>query len=606
MWGMTRHPDRLRFYLSFAIAVLTILIYLPALDYPFVNYDDNLYVTDNGRTQQGLTWDNVGWAFTTGYASNWHPLTWLSHMLDVTLFGLDSGWHHAVNIAIHAAAAALLFRVLAGMTGAVWPSAAVAGLFAWHPLHVESVAWIAERKDVLCAFFWIAAMGAYGRYAARPGVARYGLVAGLFALALMAKSMAVTLPCALLLLDVWPLDRLRLHEAGALRRGARLVAEKAPLFAMSAAASVAAYMTQRAGGSMNVGDTLDWPARVANALTGYGFYLRATFWPSELAVYYPHPRDAVSWAAAWTALAAILLITVIALSVVRQRPYLAAGWFWFLGVLVPVIGLVQVGGQAYACRYAYLPHIGLFMALSWSAAELVRDRRRMAGVVMAVALALCLWRTHEELKPWRSSHALFSRALAVTGSNSMTETALGNALIHMGRAEEALFHLDAAIAMTPGYVEAHINKGKALNFLGRRREERETYLLALTAAPENPKLHGNLGASYAREKAWAEAERHFRAAIAAEPTYGAAYGNLAFALLDQGKYGDAAAAFETALTYGAGREDLWLGLATARWRGGETSKARDAVERALRLAPESPEARALAAEMVDGGGGVGP
>jgi len=358
------------------LAVATVAVYWPVGGYDFTNFDDPGYVSENPHVLAGLTWEGVRWAFTNAQEANWHPLTWLSHMLDCQLFGPSAGRHHLVNVGLHALSILLLFLVLARMTGRRWPSAMVAALFALHPLHVESVAWISERKDVLSALFWMLTMGAYVLYAERPSVIRYLPVFVFLALGLMAKPMLVTLPFVLLLLDFWPLGRLKGaaatgKEASGFpwRRAGRLVLEKAPLLVLAAAASGVAYLVQQKIGAMEFGARVPWTGRLANAVMAYVTYLVKAVWPGGLAVFYPYDEHLPAWEVG-LASAALAAVTALVVWQGRRRPYLAVGWFWYVGTLVPVIGLVQVGGHAMADRYTYIPLIGIFVAAAWGAADL--------------------------------------------------------------------------------------------------------------------------------------------------------------------------------------------------------------------------------------------
>jgi tetratricopeptide (TPR) repeat protein len=441
---------------------MSALPYLGAGGYSFINLDDLKYVIGNSRVRAGLTLEGVQWAFTTFLASNWHPLTWISHMADVSLFGMDAGWHHRVNVFFHASAAALFFLAFWRMTGKMWESALVAALFGVHPLHVESVAWIAERKDVLCAFFWAAGLAAYARYADCPGIRRYGVVLLLFVLGLLSKSMMVPFPFVLLLMDRWPLDRYARVPA------AQLLLEKAPLVILSVAACVATLLAQ--SGTMPA----QYPLyeRVANALVSCVAYLGKTAWPAGLSVFYPHPADVAGGTPAWKmAAAAILLsgITGIVIAQRKRRPFLAVGWFWFAGTLVPVIGLVQVGKQAMADRYAYIPLIGIFIMVAWLSGEIVRARpqyRRAAAVAAGIALLALGGAAHVQAGYWKDSLTLYAHGLSVTSNNALLQNNLGAELDHLGRTREAIPHFREALRIQPDYGDAHNNLGLALGTLG--------------------------------------------------------------------------------------------------------------------------------------------
>lgn len=506
--------------IAVALAVLTAAVYAQVAAFDYVNYDDPFYVRENLIVQRGLTGYGLKWAFTTTTLGNWHPLTWLSYMIDCRLFGAGPGAHHLVNVFFHLLNSILLFLVLQRMTQARWPSAFAAALFALHPLHVESVAWISERKDVLSAFFWMLTMGAYSLYAQRGGARHYILVFAFLAAGLMAKSMLMTLPVILLLMDFWPLGRFekarppapapavpapRASSGGRKRRGAQterkpaaqagsrgdlrrflpLFAEKVPLLALSIAAGAAAIVTQQKSGAVVSLTQLSLADRVGNALVSYVLYLWKTIWPADLAIFYPlHP-----WPPAAVAAAALFLAAVSAAVCRWGRgfPYLVFGWVWYLVTLVPVIGFVKLGDAAMADRYTYIPLIGPFVALTWGARDLAKRLRLPRSVVPAAAcgiLAACAIVTHGQIAHWRDSLALFTRALAVTEKNFLAHTNLAVALIEAGKAEEGLGHIERAIEIAPRFAHAHYNRGVALERMGRRNEAVEAYGKALALNPD--------------------------------------------------------------------------------------------------------------------------
>lgn len=502
-----------------ALALLTLALYVPVLRHDFVVYDDPVYVVDNPHVRAGFTVDGVRWAFVSMAASNWHPLTWLSHMADCQLFGTHAAGHHATSVAIHTVTALLLFALLSRTTGALWHSGFVAALFAWHPLHVESVAWVSERKDVLSGLFFMLTMLAYVRYAERPSVRRYAVVAGLFALGLMAKAMLVTLPLILLLLDVWPLRR----------TGGRLVTEKLPLFSLSAAVAGVTYVAQSAGGAVLGLARVPLESRLANAPVSLATYLGKAFWPSRLAVFYPYEVAIEAWR---VGVAAVVLAAVsVAVWRARRRcPPVLVGWLWFLGMLAPVIGLVQAGEQRMADRYTYLPLIGVFIMVAWCSSTLPASRRLRAALVAMAALALagCLALTRAQLGHWRDSVALFSHALEVTPRNPLAHVNLGSALLargdvagaarsyveaarqrpdwfparfnagmalaRLGRDDEAMLHLDAARRLEPASAETHFQLGVVLERRGQLKEAQGQYREALEHAPGHPMARTRLDA----------------------------------------------------------------------------------------------------------------
>jgi hypothetical protein len=459
--------------IALALLALTAAAYAPLARNEFILVDDYTYIVNNEHLRGGVTLASLRWAFTASHASNWHPLTWISHMVDFRLFGFDARGPHLVNLLLHAAGAALLFAVARAMTGSLWRSALFAALLAVHPLRVESVAWAACRKDVLSGLFWVLALGAHLRYARRPGVGRYLLLLGLFSLGLLSKPTVVTLPFALLLLDFWPLGRLAQGGAGGPRlagRAARLALEKVPLLLLSAAASLATYRVQESTGAMAFLRDLPVAARAANALLAYVAYLRQTVWPQGLAVFYPQPAAPPP---AWQPLGALLLlgaVTAAALFAVRRRPWLATGWFWYLGTLVPMIGLVQVGGQARADRYTYLPLMGVFLLAVWGASEPALRRRALrpvvAGAAIAVVTALAV-ACRAQAGLWRDTLTLFTHADAVTERNWMAQNNIGAALANRGELERALPHFRRALVYRPGYPEANDNVHRLMIDLGR-------------------------------------------------------------------------------------------------------------------------------------------
>jgi tetratricopeptide (TPR) repeat protein len=510
-----------------ALVVATLLVYCPCFDHPFVNFDDVGYVAENWHVRDGLSAGGVDWAFTTFDKANWHPLTWLSLQLDSTLYGgPKAGGFHLTNVLLHAANVLLLFLVLGRMTGAVGRSAVVAGLFALHPLHVESVAWVAERKDVLSTLFWILTLAAYLHYVRRPGVLRYLLVVLAFALGLLAKPMLVTLPCVLLLLDWWPLGRLTGPVPAAQTAGAspaarpttvrRLLLEKLPLFALALASCAVTLLAQSRGEAVKSFEAFPPGARAANALLAYVGYLGKTFWPARLAVFYPHPGASVSVAAALGAGVLLVIITALVLGPGRRRPYLAVGWLWYVGTLVPVIGLVQVGIQGMADRYTYVPLIGVFLMLTWGAADLAAacrlPRLALAGAA-AVALSACAVLSWVQVGYWSSPQSLWEHALEVTEPNVVALSNLAECYRDQGRFEAARRAYERAVAVDPGQPHPHRYLGDALAKLGRWEEAADEYRTAVRLDPDLFVAHYNLGMVLAGLGQWEEAVREYREAL---------------------------------------------------------------------------------------------
>jgi len=471
-----------------ALAAITFAVFGQTLRHGFVDFDDDVYVYENPMVARGLTFKGIVWAFTQSQASNWHPLTWLSHMLDCQLYGLNPGGHHLTNVLLHTATVIALFLVLRQMTGALWRSAFVAAVFAIHPLRVESVAWVAERKDVLSGLFFMLTIGAYVRYALRPwSVARYGLVVLLFVMGLMCKPMVVTLPVVLLLLDYWPLQRM------GTRKLSGLVMEKLPLLALSVASCVATFLAQDQAIQSTV--LFAVPLRFGNALAACMIYLRQMVWPSGLAMCYPYPHNGLSGYEVGLAGTLLASLSAVAWGERRTRPWLLMGWLWYLVMLLPVAGIIQAGLQAHADRYTYLPQIGIYAALTWLMAEwsakLHVGRRAIGGLITAMLgmLIICAW---QQTTYWKNSETLWTHALDCTTGNYVAHNSLGNALGQMGRVEEAISHYQTALEIKPDYAEAHANLGSVLDQKGRVDEAEAQFQKALQIEPSNPAFQNNL------------------------------------------------------------------------------------------------------------------
>ena len=504
-----------------ALLLVTFAVYARVRHFDFVNYDDPEYTTGNPHVRQGLTLQGLEWALTSHDAANWFPVTWVSHMLDCQFFGSESGWHHVHNVLLHALAAILLCIFLQQATGARWRSALVAFFFALHPLHVESVAWVAERKDVLSACFWFLTLLAYVWYVGRPGWGRYLALASGLCLGLMAKPMVVTLPFVLLLLDYWPLARLRQHRH-------KVIWEKLPLLALSGAAATITYLVQEHAGAVK---PLPLGTRLANATLSGALYIVKTFWPSRLAVFYPYPHEFKLI----PLLAAGLLLAGLTASVIRLRrraPYLLTGWGWFVVTLVPVIGLVQVGGQAHADRYMYIPMVGLVIMLVWGAAEIFEGVRAKA-VTIPLAGAACLScaaLTWIQVGYWGNSETLFRRALEVTEDNPVANHNLGNYLMTLpGRLAEAFPYLETAVRLNPDSPPAHTDLGDALAKAGRLPEAIAQFEAAIHLAPDAPIPHNNLGSALTQTGHLPEAITEFQTALRLDPNYEEARRSLAVA-----------------------------------------------------------------------------
>ncbi len=513
---------RAEWFVLVVLVAVTFAVFSPVLSHEFTLYDDTGYVTENAMVTAGFTWRGVLWAFTTTYMGSWHPLTWLSHMADVQVFGVVPRWHHLTNLVLHVVNTALLFLVLRAMTGAPWRSATVAALFALHPLHVESVAWVAERKDVLSTMFWMLGLGAYARYVRDPHIAGYLVVVLAVVFGLLAKPMVVTLPFVLLLLDYWPLDRFnRSSPSFATLRA--LAWEKFPLFVLAAAASAVTLYAQRVDGNVAELEQLPVSARLANTVVSYFGYIEKTVWPRGLAVFYPHPATLPGGLSGWqvaVAGAALLAISGVTLWAGVRRGYLLVGWLWFLGTLVPVIGLVQVGHQGMADRYTYVPLIGLFIAGAWALADLVEGRpfRRAAlGVVGGCVLAVIVVATWTQVGYWRNTITLFEHASRVTGVNRVAHLQLGAAYAREGRYDDAAAQYRAALAIKSDSVEAYNNLGIVLAQAGNPSEAAGFFRAALEISPTDARLHANLARALRRTGAVSEAVEHYRDAVRLDP-----------------------------------------------------------------------------------------
>jgi protein O-mannosyl-transferase len=602
-------PHRLAILISLLLVVTCVGAMAGVLENGFVNYDDGTYVVDNPHLRGGLTANGLAWAFTSTYAGNWHPLTWISYLLEVELFGLSPGMFHLTNLLIHAASVLALFLMLERMTGAIWRSACVAALFGLHPLHVESVAWIAERKDVLSGFFGILTVGAYVRYVERPSPLRYLLMTACYALGLMAKPMLVTLPCLLLLLDYWPLGRWQpwVMPTPAVRSGrrttapprpsiafGRLLVEKLPLFGLAALSSAATLYAQSASGAVRSFDQVPLGLRAENTLLAYVHYLSKTFWPFDLAVYYPY---LASSSPEWQAVAAGLFLVGVSIVVValgRRYPYLPVGLFWFVGTLVPVIGLVQVGRQGMADRYTYLPLIGLFIVVAWGAADLAARRFRPAVWLVpltAVMLGACIILSRAQVGYWHDSVALWSHALDATGSNFVAENNLGRALFEQpGGFPEAETHFARAARLEPESDEAEGNLGMAQ--LAQGNLEEAVYHLSRAQAlnAKSAKTHNNLGLALLYQGKPDKAHEHFLLASQLEPGMVDVRANIGVALLQQGKPAEAIKELESYLKVTQSSPSQPVYLSSLAMAYAQTGRFEDAVgvsRKALDIARKS-------------------
>ena len=601
--GTPRHHILL---LSLLLAAGTLTLYFPVSQHPFLNYDDDEYVTDNAHVKAGLTADTAAWAFTTYDAANWHPLTWLSHALDYQLFELNPAGHHDTNLLLHALNVLLLFWVLWRATGYVGRSLMVAALFALHPINVESVAWVAERKNLLSMLFCLLALGAWGWYARRPGVGRYAVVALLFALGLMAKPQVITLPFVLLLWDYWPLRRMKLRQPQNLPTTAslpqysffRLIAEKLPLLALSAASAVITMRAQHLGGGINPGVPL--ASRLANAVVSYARYLGEAFWPAGLAPFYPLPRTSPAIASVAGAVLLLFAITVLVVAGRRHR-YLLVGWLWFMGTVVPMIGLVQVGRQAMADRYAYLPFVGLFIMVCWGLSDWA-DRRKIslawqAAASVAVLLALAVV-TYRQISYWQDNVDLWTHTLQVTSNNYIAEDYLGKAVQAEGKPQQAMPHFVRATEIEPAYVFPYVHIGIYEHQQGNLRQALERYLkvISLTQndiphyAEVRHRIFVNMASAYSGLGDFKQARESLQSAVNLNPGDAAEWTNLGILAQKTGDVASAIAAYDQALRIAPTRRRYQL-LAGALQQAGRQHEAQAAMQQAMALSDDNPKPR---------------
>ena len=589
----------LKFIICIFLVISTLAVYWQVKDHEFINYDDNRYITGNGHVQAGLTGESIVWAFTTSYASNWHPMTWLSHMLDYELYGDRPKGHLLTNVFLHITNTLLLFMVLFRLTGAIWQSAFVAVLFALHPLNVGSVAWAAERKNVLSTLFWLLTMWTYISYVNKPSIKKYGWVALFLALGLMSKPMLVTLPFVLLLLDYWPLRRWNIKNTnGSIERTtnsvplSRLILEKIPLLLLVIGSITTTLIVQKMGGAVKSFDVFPLKERFINAFVSYLSYLQKMVWPSNLSIFYPHPEGALP---VWNGvLCGMVLvgITILAVKWIRKAPYFAVGWFWYLGTLVPVIGIVQVGAQAMADRYAYVPLIGIFIILAWGISGLLEkwDPRKKALPIAAGAIILVLmvvaW---VQAGHWKNSITLFKHAISVTKnpypSFAVAYDNLGYALAKKGDIGEAITHYKTAIKINPNYANTYNNFGALLARQESLKEAITHYKTAIKINPNLVKAYINLGAILSRISKFEEAKTYYKEAIRVKPNSHIAHYNLANTLSRQGDMEKAITHYKTAIKINPTYFQAYVNLGTLLAQQGNLKEAINYFQEALRLKP---------------------
>jgi tetratricopeptide (TPR) repeat protein len=561
-----------------ALAVVTGWLYWPVHTHSFIELDDQQYVAGNTRVTSSITWGNIAWAFSQTYASNWHPLTWISHMLDCQLFGLDAGKHHLVNVAFHIANTLLLFLVLQRMTAMRWRSAFVAALFAFHPLHVESVAWVAERKDVLSTFFFLLTIGAYAdyvqRYTRRSEAKRWYIFSlVLFACGLMSKPMLVTVPFVLLLLDYWPLLRLKTRSPMTAAAAPEqlesqkpelktIILEKIPFFILSAFSCGMTVWAQSRGRAIASVEVFPFATRIANSLTAYFEYVKNMVWPRHLSIYYPFPAEAPVEKATW-AVAFLVSMSVLMIRSARRRPAGCIGWFWYLGTLVPVIGLLQVGAQSMADRYTYIPLIGLFVAVTWLLADFVsicRLPRTLLATISVTILVACIFQTRVQLSYWQNDWDLFSHALDIDPDNALPCAILGNCLAKDGKHAEALPYYERAAKLSPTSISPYLGMANSLEALGRHEEATKAFASALALNPDDAQVHNNYAAALIKRGDLEAAREQIREARRLNPNFLEPLINAAAIFRQDGKIDEAISAYKDALRLNSGCFQAEIGL----------------------------------------------
>ena len=613
---MFRSPGQRKLVFGLLLVVATLAVYNPVSHNGFVNFDDDRYVVDNAQVRAGLHWNTVSWAFTSFDQANWHPLTWLSHALDCQLFQLNPVGHHYINLLFHAANALLLFLILQWFTGYAGRSLMAAALFALHPLNVESVAWVAERKNVLSMFFFLLALAAYGWYVSKPGVMRYLSVAALFAMGLMSKPMVITLPLVLLLLDYWPLGRMGSSAKAGVQAGRdaqfgarvqpiwKLCLEKLPLLVFSALSAIVTMMAQGAGGAVLSSAAHNPRLRLENVIVSYEAYIEKAVWPFHLAALYPYPHSLPMWEVVASGI--VLLAISVAILRYRERRFLVVGWLWFVVTMVPMIGLIQVGNQAMADRYAYLPMIGLFVMIVWAVSEWAQ-RRQVSGKILAVAgiavLLVLATLTHMQLAYWHDDSTLWSHALAVTRNNFVAENNFGKALIRRGRPDDAILHFRAAAALEPGDSASQLNLGIYAQEHGDLQQAKAQYTNALrltTDAQVQASAYANLGTVYFALGEYAQAQKSLTAALKLRNAFPVALLDLGL-IAQKTAHGkddwNRAADYYAHFVAGNPSDVGFLLLANALHQSGRESDANWAYQQAVSLSTDIRQAQQNAAQL---------
>jgi tetratricopeptide (TPR) repeat protein len=573
------------------LVIITFSVYWQIQRFDFVHFDDNEYVYDNQHVNNGISSDNLIWAFTAFHSNNWHPLTWISHMLDCQFFGLNPGWHHLTNLLFHIANILLLYIIFRQTTGSIWKSGFIAAIFALHPLHVESVAWIAERKDVLSAFFWMLTLWSYIRYTRRPAFNRYLWVIIFFIFGLMSKPMVVTLPFVLLLMDYWPLNRVQFQSLDAKETKAqviRLLVEKIPLFIFIPISSIFTYFAQNHGGIVKSLDVFPLETRIANAIVSYIRYIEKMIYPTKMAFLHPHQGMPSWWMTAGSCLL-VIAISFLAVKNINKRPYLIVGWLWYIGTLVPVIGLVQVGMQSMADRYTYIPSIGLLIIVAFGISEMTsnwRYQKLWLSITTTALITIFSAITWNQLGYWKNSMTMLAHTLKVTSNNYIAYDSMGVELFGLGRVDEAIQNYLKAIEIYPQNPYSHFNLGMALHAQGRLKEASQQYLQAIRIMPAYYKAYTNLGAALYAQGQTDEAIKQYLKALRINPDYVEAHYNLGLALDTAGRTEDAINHFMQAVRVKPDLVTAQYSLGTALYKQGRTDEAIGHFLKAVRLKPD--------------------
>jgi len=585
---------RLDIWVCLFLVISILCVYWQVRTFSFLNYDDRDYVTENYYVKAGLTLKSISWSTTAVKVSNWHPVTWLSHMLDCQIYGMDPGRHHLTNVIFHILNAILLFFIFRRMTGALFKSAFIAALFALHPLHVESVAWIAERKDVLSTFFLMMTLWSYTRYVEHPGFDKYLLLILFYILGLMAKPMLVTLPFVLLLLDYWPLKRFDLSSTnnGQKQFNWGLIWEKIPLFILCAASSVTTYFVQNSTGAVNSLSAIPFHNRIANVLVSYAAYIGKMLWPHNLAVLYPYPKSIAFWKIAGAGIF-LTMISTLVIRMIRSKPYLAVGWFWYLGTLVPVIGIIQVGVQAMADRYTYVPLIGIFIMITWGISDWVSSwRYKKIGLFTASVsvLAILMVTSWLQVKYWSNSAVLFKHTIDVTGENSTAQLNLGEALAEENKVDSAVKHYYEALRIKPDRVAPHLNLGVTFREQGKLDLAMDHFLTVLKLKSDCADAHYELGYTLERKGDLSGAVKHYLEAIKINPGLAKAYNELGVILVGYNKVKAAIIYFSKALQIDPAYAGAHYNLGKIYFNQKDTEKAIFHYKKALQSNPDMTQA----------------